>query len=155
MGRLTSQFWGSWQRMYVVIYGSVFCKLRALVEPWGLNSHLSAFNLSSSFIFSNSVTEAGLRTGTKTAYKDNGGASISYSIVRKKKSSRKNPENSGTIPKMGVRRARSARRTPIFGIFPDFLEFSGICFPYNTVRRLRSQSSLTLQNVTQKTSFPH
>ena len=36
---------------------------------------------------------------------------------------------------MGVRRARSARRTPIFGNFPDFLEFSGIFFPYNTVHR--------------------
>ena len=36
------------------------------------------------------------------------------------------PENSkkhGKIPKMGVRRALRARRTPIFGIFP---EFSGI-----------------------------
>ena len=58
---------------------------------------------------------------------------FTYSIVRKK-SSRKIPENSGKIPKMGVRRARSARRTPIFGIFPDFLEFSGIFFPYNTVK---------------------
>ena len=46
-----------------------------------------------------------------------------YSIVRKKEIQ---PENSGKSPKMGVRRARSARRTHIFGIFGD------VCL-YNTV----------------------
>ena len=60
-----------------------------------------------------------------------------YSTVWKKESSRKIPEKLRKIPKMGVRRARSARRTPIFGIFPDFLEFSG--FVFHTILYITNQ----------------
>ena len=53
-------------------------------------------------------------------------STVEVQYCTEKKSSRKTPENSGKIPKMGVRRARSARRAPIFwifwifGNFPDF-----------------------------------
>ena len=36
---------------------------------------------------------------------------------------KKNPAKSGQFPKMGVRRALRARRTPIFGGLPDFYIF--------------------------------
>ena len=57
-------------------------------------------------------------------------AVLQYSVVWKKSPAKKkqileNPQN-----------GRSARRTPVLGIFPDFLEFSGFVFPYNTVRQV-------------------
>ena len=54
-----------------------------------------------------------------------------YSIVWKT-----NPENSkksGKIPKMGVRRALRARRTPIFGIFPEFSGIFRLDFFFHTI----------------------
>lgn len=59
--------------------------------------------------------------------------SILYSIVRKKNSSRKIPENSRKIPKMGVRPKRAAH--PHLGNFPGIFGIFRIFFPYNTVRR--------------------